>query len=104
METNAQPRTAATATTLKMTNPMITACQPGMWVNIQNGAARTSVPTTGTTATRIRSRIPMLPGSSGSVTGHGQLKGAFQPPKNSVTNSADTMKTVTYSAKKKNPK
>ena len=38
------------------------------------------------------------------VSGHGQLKGASQPPKKSVTVSAEMMKTFTYSAKKKNPK
>ena len=48
--------------------------------------------------------MPRLPGSSRSVIGHGQGNGAFQPPKNSVTVSAETMKTFTYSAKKKNPK
>ena len=36
--------------------------------------------------------------------GHGHGNGAFQPPKNSVTISAEMMKTFTYSAKKKNPK
>ena len=38
------------------------------------------------------------------MTGHGHGNGAFQPPKNSVTISAETMNTFTYSAKKKNPK
>ena len=38
------------------------------------------------------------------MTGHGHGNGAFQPPKNRVTISAETMKTLTYSAKKKNPK
>ncbi len=37
------------------------------------------------------------------VIGHGHSNGAFQPPKNSVTVSAEMMKTFTYSAKKKNP-
>ena len=36
------------------------------------------------------------------ASGHGN--GAFQPPKNSVTISAETMNTLTYSAKKKKPK
>ena len=59
---------------------------------------------TGTTAIRISSPIPSEPGSSARFTVQGQGKGAFQPPKNSVTNRAETTKTLTYSAKKKNPK
>ena len=48
---------------------------------------------------------PMLndAGSRLSWTGHGHGNGAFQPPRNSVTNSAETMNTFTYSAKKKKP-
>src|SRR5687767_15060340 len=48
---------------------------------------------------------PMLndAGSRLSSMGHGHGNGAFQPPKNSVTNSAETMNTPMYSAKKKNP-
>ncbi len=83
---------------------MISACQPGMFDrNSQNGAANASVATTGTTAIRISSRIPRLPGSRFSAMGHGQSNGAFQPPRKSVTVMAETMNTVTYSAKKKNP-
>src|SRR5689334_25008827 len=48
--------------------------------------------------------MPYEPGSSDSATSHGQANGAFQPPKNSVTVSAEMMNTLTYSAKKKNPK
>ena len=36
------------------------------------------------------------------ISGNGN--GAFQPPKNRVTVRAETMNTLTYSAKKKNPK
>ena len=38
------------------------------------------------------------------MIGHGHGNGAFQPPKKRVTVSADMMNTLTYSAKKKNPK
>ena len=38
------------------------------------------------------------------MIGQGHGNGAFQPPKNRVTISAETMNTFTYSAKKKNPK
>ena len=62
------------------------------------------VPTTGASTTRkIRPR-PIPPGSRLTVTGNGQLNGAFQPPKKRTTVSAETMNTLTYSAKKKNPK
>ena len=37
------------------------------------------------------------------MIGHGHGNGAFQPPKKSVTIRAETTKTFTYSAKKKNP-
>src|SRR3954463_14005342 len=101
--TNATPRTTATATRLKMTKPMTSACQPGIELRAsQNDAAKISVPTTGTSAMRISSPIPSEPGSRARlIAGNGN--GAFQPPKNSVTVSAETMKTLTYSAKKKNP-
>ena len=46
----------------------------------------------------------MPPGSGCGVIGHGQSNGAFQPPKNSATVSPEMMNTLTYSAKKKNPK
>ena len=38
------------------------------------------------------------------MIGHGHGNGAFQPPKNRVTVSAEMMNTFTYSAKKKKPK
>ena len=48
--------------------------------------------------------MPRLPGSKVNSVGHGHGNGAFQPPKKSVTVSAEMMNTLTYSAKKKNPK
>ena len=48
--------------------------------------------------------MPSEPGLRFSVTGHGHGNGAFQPPKKRVTVSAEMMNTLTYSAKKKNPK
>ena len=49
--------------------------------------------------------IPSEPGSSWLMSKENRDgNGAFQPPKNSVTVSAETMNTFTYSAKKKNPK
>src|SRR5665811_1297823 len=51
---------------------------------------------------------PKKPGADGSkafsVVGQGQLNGAVQPPKKMVVARAETMKTLTYSAKKKKPK
>ena len=55
-------------------------------------------------ATPSSSPMPRLPGSKATSTGHGHGNGAFQPPKKSVTVSAEMMNTLTYSAKKKNPK
>src|SRR5262245_44993496 len=96
------------AATMKMfarTKPPISACQPLTRDEAsQNGTAKISVRTSGTTATRTSSRTPRSAGSKSTVTGQGQGNGAFQPPKNSVTSSAETMKTFTYSAKKKKPK
>src|SRR5207253_5598939 len=69
----------------------------------QNGIANSSVPTTGTMAISNSSSIPSEPGSSDRwIAGNGN--GAFQPPKKRLTVSAETMKTLTYSAKKKKPK
>ena len=90
---------------LASTNPTMSACQPLIReLASQTGAAKTRVRTTGTIATSSSSSIPSEPGSSDTVTGHGHGNGAFQPPKNSVTSSAETMNTFTYSAKKKKPK
>src|SRR5690349_9731758 len=101
----AAPTTTAPISRLARTNPITSACQVLIRaLAIQNGAAKSSVITTGATRTSISSRIPYEPGSSDSVTSHGQANGAFQPPKKSVTVSAEMMKTFTYSAKKKNPK
>src|SRR5664280_1554021 len=51
---------------------------------------------------------PKKPRASGSrafkVIGQGQPNGAVQPRKKMVVTRAETMKTLTYSAKKKNPK
>src|ERR1035437_1231482 len=51
---------------------------------------------------------PKKPGADGSkafsVVGQGQLNGPDQPPKKIVAARAETMKTFTYSAKKKKPK
>src|SRR5664279_5899472 len=50
---------------------------------------------------------PKKPRANGSrafkVIGHGQPNGAVQPPKKMVVTRAETMKTLTYSAKKKKP-
>src|SRR5664279_2332604 len=51
---------------------------------------------------------PKKPRANGSrafkVIGQGQPNGAVQPPKKMVVARAETMKTLTYSAKKKKPK
>src|SRR3954464_12066398 len=47
--------------------------------------------------------IPIDPGSMFRLIGQGHGKGAFQPPKKSVTISPETTKTFTHSAKKKKP-
>src|SRR5450759_936397 len=51
---------------------------------------------------------PKNPSANGSkafrVVGQGQLNGAVQPPKKMVVARAETMRTLTYSAKKKKPK
>src|ERR687893_548132 len=65
--------------------------------------AQPSTTATATTATPMSSARPHEPGSSVTLMS-GKGNGAFQPPKNSVTVSAETMKTLTYSAKKKKPK
>src|SRR5437667_9477393 len=84
---------------------MISACQPFVRLFAgQKGAARSNVPMTGTIAMRINSPIPSEPGSRLRVTCQGKGNGAFQPPKKRVTMSAEMTKTLTYSAKKKNPK
>ena len=84
---------------------MTRACQPLMReLAIQNGAAKTRVRTTGTTAMRRSRPTPSDAGSNAMAVSNGHGNGAFQPPKNRVTVSADMMNTFTYSAKKKNPK
>src|ERR687893_87394 len=65
--------------------------------------AQPSTTATATTATPMSSARPHEPGSSVTLMS-GKGNGAFQPPKNSVTVRAETMKTLTYSAKKKKPK
>src|SRR5256714_6343945 len=101
--TKAIPRIAPTTTRWKTTKPARSAAHVGVrLLASQNGMANTSVPMSGTTAISRSSSIPSEPGSSARwMAGNGN--GAFQPPKNSVTVSAETMKTLTYSAKKKKP-
>ena len=95
----------ATTNRFASTNPPSSACQPLIRaLAIQIGAAKSRVRMSGTTATRMSSPIPSWPGLSESSTGHGHGNGAFQPPKNRVTVSAEMMNTLTYSAKKKKPK
>jgi hypothetical protein len=78
---------------------MIRACHHGIELRAtKNGAARSSVPITGTMAMRMSSPIPSEPGSRFRLTAHGHGNGAFQPPRKRVTNSAETTKTLTYSA------
>src|SRR3954453_1893370 len=90
---------------LASTNPPSSACQVLIReLAIQIGAANASVSTTGTMATRSSRPMPSEDGSMPSSIGHGHGNGAFQPPKNRVTVSAEMMNTLTYSAKKKNPK
>src|SRR5688572_23490605 len=55
------------------------------------------------TSIAARSTAGLIETFSQSRIGWG-LMGAFQPPKNSTTVSADRMNTLTYSAKKKKPK
>src|ERR1044072_4945916 len=101
---------ATASVTMKMfasTNPMSSACHHVIReLSSQNGAANNRVSTTG--ASPMMNSSPMLndAGSRLSWTFHaaGSAHGAFQPPRNSVTNSAETMNTFTYSAKKKKPK
>ena len=97
---------SATMNRLARTKPAMSACQPLMReLAIQNGAAKTSVSTTGTMADeQQQADAQAAAGSRCSSIGHGHGNGAFQPPKNSVTVSAEMMKTFTYSAKKKKPK
>ena len=74
-------------------------------LRIQNGAAkheRQRRPARSRRGAAARSRASR--GRASRSIGHGHSNGAFQPPKNSVTVSAEMMKTFTYSAKKKNPK
>src|SRR6185436_20800794 len=87
------------------TNPPISACHHlTRALANQMGAAKSSVRTSGVKPMKTSSPMPYEPGSSDSATSHGQANGAFQPPKNSVTVSAEMMNTLTYSAKKKKPK
>src|SRR6476660_6403264 len=95
----------ATTNRFASTNPPSSACHDLIRaLAIQIGAANSRVRMSGTTATRMSNPIPSWPGLSESSTGHGQGNGAFQPPKNRVTVSAEMMNTLTYSAKKKKPK
>ena len=83
----------------------MSACQPLIrGLASQIGAANASVRMIGIVATPISIPMPRLNGSNVTSTGHGHGNGAFQPPKKSVTVSAEMMNTFTYSAKKKNPK
>src|SRR5688500_5313421 len=100
--TYAQATSSPTMNRLARTKPMARACQVLMReLAIQNGAAKSSVRTTGTTAMRMSSPIPSDAGSNATLVSNGHGNGAFQPPKNRVTVSADMMNTFTYSAKKK---
>ena len=91
---------------LARTKPTISACQLLIReLSSQNGAANTRVRTTGTIADEEQQAdAERSPGRRRRSTGHGHGNGAFQPPKNRVTVSAEMMNTFTYSAKKKNPK
>src|SRR5687768_9208570 len=80
-------------------------------LSIQMGSASSSISSGTPKAITNRRPMPRLPGSSAGLIvmcrksriGRGSM-GAFQPPKNSTTVSADRMNTLTYSAKKKKPK
>ena len=92
---------------LASTKPPSSACQVLIReLMSHSGVANTSVRTSGTISTMRSRAIPSDPGLIDRLIAHsaGHAIGAFQPPKNSVTVSAEMMKTLTYSAKKKNPK
>ena len=92
---------------LASTKPPSSACQVLIReLMSHSGVANTSVRTSGTISTMRSRAIPSDPGSIDRLIAHsaGHAIGAFQPPKNSVTVSAEMMKTFTYSAKKKKPK
>ena len=95
----------ATMNRFASTNPASSACQPLMReLAIQNGHREEDRQHDRDDRGQQQQADAQAPGSSDSVTGHGHGNGAFQPPRNSVTNSAETMNTFTYSAKKKKPK
>src|SRR6478672_8013233 len=95
----------ATMKRFASTNPATRACHVLILeLATQKGAANSSVRTTGAMPIRSSSPMPHDDGSIDSETGHGHGMGAFHPPKKSVTSSAEMMNTLTYSAKKKNPK
>src|SRR5258705_5860171 len=103
--TYAHAPTSVTMNRLASTNPTMSACQALIReLTSQNGVANSRVRRTGPRPMSRSKPIPNDPGSNDRLTGHGQGNGAFQPPKKSVTMSAEMMKTFTYSAKKKNPK
>ena len=104
---NAHAPTSVTMNRLASTNPASSACHHLMFErSSQNGAPKRSVSTTGAMPTMNSSPMLNDAGSRLSWTCHasGSANGAFHPPRNNVTKSADTMNTFTYSAKKKNPK
>src|ERR1035437_6680376 len=101
----ARPTTPTTATRVKM-KPRTMALgifQERPPKNRTNNAS-TSVPRTKTRNAIPIQSVPFERSSPLRLYGHGQLKGAVQPPKKRVVMSAETMNTLTYSAKKKNPK
>src|SRR3954453_5365146 len=90
---------------LDSSKPPMIACQPLIGgLDSQIGAARARDRLIGMGATPTTNPMPRLNGSNVTFPGHGHRNGAFQPPKKSVTVSAERMNTFTYSAKKKNPK
>src|ERR1035437_2773191 len=101
----ARPTTPAAMNEAKM-KPRIMAL--GMF-QLRPPKSRTSTARTSVTMIEPMTAIPIqsVPFEKSSqlrLYGQGQLKGAVQPPKKSVAMSAETMKTLTYSAKKKKPK
>ena len=80
---------------LASTKPMARACQVLMReLATQNGAAKARVSRTGTMATTSKRPTPHDAGSMARSIGQGHGNGAFQPPKNRVTVSAEMMKHV----------
>src|SRR5215210_378534 len=109
---NAQIPIAATARTLKSTKPTISDTgndQSLLSIQTSNDKARTisGTPITSAHSSQIpeeaRSSAGLIVMFRKSRMGRGSM-GAFQPPKNRTTVSAERMNTPTYSAKKKKPK